>query len=87
MSSEELFERSEVSGLRGVDESVDESLLFGGADLPARFAGEVDAGAADELLGVCLARHEHICDLPVRVGSRTLHGARSRLVRWETASP
>lgn len=49
MSSEELFERCEISGLRGVDESVDESLLLDGADLPATFAGETHAGTGDEL--------------------------------------
>ena len=60
MSSEELFERCEISGLCGVDESVGESLLLGGADLAARFAGEVEAGTGDELAGVRLARREHV---------------------------
>jgi hypothetical protein len=41
---EESFERGEVSGLRGVDEGVEETLLLGGAGLPARFAGEPQAG-------------------------------------------
>jgi hypothetical protein len=60
MSSEELFERCEISGLCGVDEGVDESLLLGGAGLPARFAGEAQAGTGDELPGVCFARREHV---------------------------
>ena len=60
MSSEELFERCEISGLRGVDESVDESLLLDGAHLPATFAAETQAGPGDELSRVCLARREHV---------------------------
>ena len=51
MSSEELFEGCEISGLCGVDERVDEPPLLGGAGPPARFAGETEAGTGDELPG------------------------------------
>jgi len=54
----------------GVDERVEKSLVLGGADLPASFAGEMEARAGGELPGVCLADREHFGDLPVGVVER-----------------
>src|SRR5258705_13407917 len=65
LNSEELFERGEHSGLRSVDERVDELLLLGGAHRPASVAGELEARTGDELPGVGLARREHVCDLSI----------------------
>ena len=69
-SSQPLLESDEISGLRGVEECVAESLPFGGCDLRAPSVGEVQAGAGDQLPRVGLAHGEHVCDLPVGVVER-----------------
>jgi hypothetical protein len=39
-AGEQLFEACDVSGLRSSDEGVEETLLLGGTDRPAMFAGQ-----------------------------------------------
>jgi hypothetical protein len=85
-SSEELLERCEISGLRGVDERVDESLLLGGADLPARFARDAEAGTGDELPRVRLTRRENVRDLLGESFSMTMRSASSSASRRSAPS-
>jgi hypothetical protein len=56
--------------LGGVDEPVEGSLVLGGADLLASFAGEMKTRAGGELPGVRLADREHFGDLPAGVVER-----------------
>jgi hypothetical protein len=60
----------DVSGLRGGDERVEETLLLGEAYRPAMLTAETAAGTGDGAAGVHLAQREDLPDLPVRVIKR-----------------
>jgi hypothetical protein len=51
IDGQQPFERGDISSLGGVDERVEESLVLGGADLPASFAGEMEAPCGRRVAG------------------------------------
>jgi hypothetical protein len=57
LGSEQLFESREVARPGGVDEGEQEALAFRGADVMARFAHEMKAGAGHDLPCVRLAAY------------------------------
>ena len=70
VGGQQLFQRCQVTGLRGSDKRRDESPLLAATDPSATAAGEMGAGTSDELPGVRLREGEQVRDLSVWVIER-----------------